>query len=177
MSGMQPSALRCCAWPATCSLVLLIFLSLVLPSSLVDAESIWGKSGKRDQPLGHNLPRQALSVVGEHPRLFASGDQWDGLAAEISNNNYLQKWNKTIIDRANELYGESVIAYPDDCDVSVGCTLEVARYIQLRVKHWAYAYILTNDTKWVDRAWEELQHAAGNGTEYFGVPGDNWNSR
>ncbi|KAK7892304.1 hypothetical protein LTR67_007400 [Exophiala xenobiotica] len=174
---MQPSARRCGAWPATCSLVLLIFGSLLLPSSLVNAESVWGESGIHDQPLGHNLPRQALSVVEEHPRLFASGAQWDGLEAQISNNKYLQQWNKTIFDQANELYAESVIPYPDDCDVSVGCTLEVARYIQLRVKHWAYAYILTNDTKWVDRTWEELQHAAGNGTEYFGVPGDNWNSR
>ncbi|KAK5193551.1 hypothetical protein LTR92_006922 [Exophiala xenobiotica] len=174
---MQPSARRCGAWPATCSLVLLIFGSLLLPSSLVNAESVWGESGIHDQPLGHNLPRQALTVVEEHPRLFASGAQWDGLEAQISNNKYLQSWNKTIFDQANEFYAESVIPYPDDCDVSVGCTLEVARYVQLRVKHWAYAYILTNDTKWVDRTWEELQHCAGNGTEYFGVPGDNWNSR
>ncbi|KAG9791616.1 hypothetical protein KCU88_g963, partial [Aureobasidium melanogenum] len=157
---MQPSGLRCGAWPATCSLVLLTISTL---SSLVSAESVWA--------------RDSLSVVKEHPRLFASGDQWNSLEAQISKNDYLQKWNKTIIEQANEFYEAALIPYPDDCDVSVGCTLEVARYIQLRVKHWAYAYRLTNDTKYVDRAWLELQHAAGNGTEYFGRPNDNWNSR
>ncbi|KIW13005.1 hypothetical protein PV08_08192 [Exophiala spinifera] len=161
------------AWPTTCSLVLVTLWCLVLPS-LAGAESTWGTSSSAK---GHKLPRDALSVVNEHPRLFASGDQWNGLGAQIAKNDYLRQWNETIIDQANELYSEPVIPYPDDCNVSVGCTLEVARYIQLRVKHWAYAYILTNDVKYVNRTWEELQHAAGNGTEYFGRPGDNWNSR
>lgn len=180
ISKMQQKTLRCCAWPA-CTLVLLIFSSLLLPSSAVNAEvggsARWEESGELNQPLFHNLRRQALSVVEDHPRLFASGEQWDSLESQISNNSYLQKWNETIIDRASQLYDEAPIPYPDDCDVSVGCTLEVARYTQDRVKHWAYAYLLTKDNKWVNRTWEELQHVAGNGTEYFGRPGDNWNSR
>ncbi len=157
-------------WPATGSLVLLTLWSLLSSLSLVNAESVWGKSA-------HSLSRRDLSVVGDNPRLFASGDEWSDLPSRIKDNDYLQKWNKTIMEEATELYNDALIPYPDDCDVSVGCTLEVARYIQRRVKHWAYAYILTNDTKWVDRTWDELQHAAGNGTDYFGVPGDNWNSR
>lgn len=54
--------------------------------------------------------------------------------------------------------------------------LDVARQVQSKVHHWAYAYKMTNDTKWVDRLWRELQHAAGNGTDSFGPDGDNWNT-
>ncbi len=35
--------------------------------------------------------------------------------------------------------------------------LDVAREIKQRVKAFAYVYRLTNDTKWVDRAWSEVQ--------------------
>ena len=35
--------------------------------------------------------------------------------------------------------------------------LDVAREMKLRVKNWAYAYHLTNETKYADRAWLELQ--------------------
>lgn len=38
--------------------------------------------------------------------------------------------------------------------------LDVAREVQLRIKHWGYAYKLSNDTKWVDRAWLELTVSA-----------------
>lgn len=74
--------------------------------------------------------------------------------------------------------------------------LDVAREVQLRIKHWGYAYQMTNDTKWVDRCWLEVlvrrflssamrpadlvvQTAAGNSTtgQYFGKTGDNWNAR
>jgi hypothetical protein len=54
--------------------------------------------------------------------------------------------------------------------------LDVAREVQLRLKHWAYAYRTTKDTKWVDRAWRELQTAAGNTTQPFGRTGNNWNT-
>lgn len=182
---MQQNALGRCARALNCPLVLLISWALLLSSSRVCAElggrglgrAAWEDSVEYDQPRLRNLPRQAFDVVESHPRLFASGDQWTGLESQISKDSYLQKWNKAIIDQASELYDEPVVPYPDDCDVSVGCTLEVARYVQFRVKHWAYAYHLTKDTKWVNRTWEELQHCTGNSTDYFGVPGDNWNSR
>jgi len=35
--------------------------------------------------------------------------------------------------------------------------LDVAREIKQRLKAFAYVYRLTNDTKWVDRAWSEIQ--------------------
>ena len=35
--------------------------------------------------------------------------------------------------------------------------LDNCRYVKERVKAWGYAYRMTNDTKWVDRTWQELQ--------------------
>ena len=54
--------------------------------------------------------------------------------------------------------------------------LDVAREIQLRIKHWAYAYQITNDSSFLERTWTELQHAAGNGSASFGSDDDRWNS-
>ena len=34
--------------------------------------------------------------------------------------------------------------------------LDVAREVQLRIKHWGYAWKMTNDTKWAERAWVEV---------------------
>lgn len=47
--------------------------------------------------------------------------------------------------------------YAIDGGLSGSGVLDVAREVQLRIKHWGYAYKLSNDTKWVDRAWQELQ--------------------
>lgn len=35
--------------------------------------------------------------------------------------------------------------------------LDNARDVKRRIKAFAYVYRMTNDTKWVDRAWAELQ--------------------
>jgi hypothetical protein len=35
--------------------------------------------------------------------------------------------------------------------------LDNAREVKMRIKAFAYVYRMTNDTKWVDRTWAELQ--------------------
>ena len=35
--------------------------------------------------------------------------------------------------------------------------LDNAREIKMRIKAFEYVYRMTNDTTWVDRAWEEVQ--------------------
>jgi Heparinase II/III-like protein len=72
--------------------------------------------------------------------------------------------------------------------------LDNAREVKMRIKAFAYVYRMTNDTKWVNRAWLEIQvsiyhqprrivykvrscqNAAGNGTTSFGPTTDKWNS-
>lgn len=39
--------------------------------------------------------------------------------------------------------------------------LDNAREIKMRIKAFAYVYRMTNDTKWVDRAYKELQVRIG----------------
>jgi hypothetical protein len=29
--------------------------------------------------------------------------------------------------------------------------------VKMRIKNWGYAWQMSNDTKWVDRAWNELE--------------------
>jgi hypothetical protein len=54
--------------------------------------------------------------------------------------------------------------------------LDNAREIKMRIKAFSYVARMTNDTKWVDRAWAEIQNAAGNGTTSFGPATDKWNT-
>jgi hypothetical protein len=119
----------------------------------------------------------SLSAVRpDHPRLFAPAQRWERLPALIAADPYLAAWNKTIFDNATAFYSMPPTNYSIDGGLSGSGVLDVAREVQLRIKHWAYAYRMTNDTRWSDRVWEEVLVASGNTTQYFGVAGDNWNT-
>lgn len=51
--------------------------------------------------------------------------------------------------------------------------LDVARQIKERIKAFSYAYRMTNDTKWSDRAYLEMLNA---GSDSWGPSTDKWNS-
>lgn len=116
------------------------------------------------------------TVRSDHPRLFAPSYKWSRLPALIKADPYLASWNTTIFQNASQFYEMSPTNYSIDGGYSGSGVLDVAREVQLRLKHWAYAYRMTNNTKWVDRAWRELQVAAGNTTQPFGRTGNNWNT-
>ena len=75
-----------------------------------------------------------------------------------------------------------VTTYVFDGGASGSGALDIARATQLRIKLWGYAYQLTNDTKWSDRAWQELYWMSG-ATTASGSAGavsgqsDPWNSQ
>ncbi|KAM0751042.1 hypothetical protein T439DRAFT_288209, partial [Meredithblackwellia eburnea MCA 4105] len=122
----------------------------------------------------------SLTVRNEHPLLFAPSYKWECLRTKtIAQDSYLSFWNETIFVNASKFYDMSPVNYTEDGGLSGSGVLDVARQVQLRIKHWGYAWKMTNDTKWVDRAWLELQTASGNSTtgQYFGVTGDNWNTQ
>ncbi|ORY74548.1 chondroitin AC/alginate lyase [Leucosporidium creatinivorum] len=118
----------------------------------------------------------SLAVRNEHPLLIAPSYKWDCLMTQIPNDVYLKSWNETIMSNATVYYNYAVTNYTEDGGLTGSGVLDPAREVQLRIKHWAYAYRMTNDTKWVERTWTELLTASGNGTAYFGPDGDNWNS-
>ena len=66
----------------------------------------------------------------------------------------MKYWNDTIFGNATAYYSLPVVQYYMDGDSGI---LDNAREIKMRVKAFAYAYRMTNDTKWVDRAYKELQ--------------------
>ncbi|KAI0778382.1 chondroitin AC/alginate lyase [Trametes elegans] len=113
------------------------------------------------------------TVRTDRPRLIAPAYKWNALPQLIKSDPYLKFWNETIFGNATEYYGLDPVVYHMDGDSGI---LDNAREIKQRVKAFAYAYRLSNDTKWVDRTFVELQNAAGNGTNSFGPDGqDKWN--
>ncbi|KAH9944202.1 chondroitin AC/alginate lyase [Epithele typhae] len=117
------------------------------------------------------------SVRSDRPRIIAPSYKWEALPTLISSNPYLKFWNDTIFGNATNYYSLPVVQYFMDGDSGI---LDNSREVKERVKAFSYVYRLTQDTKWVDRAWKELQvcipNAAGNGTASFGPDGsDKWN--
>jgi hypothetical protein len=96
----------------------------------------------------------ATSVRPDRPRIIAPAYKWEALPALIQTDPYLKGWNNTIFSNAQTYYDEPVKVYFVDGGNGV---LDIAREIKMRIKAWAYAYRISKDTKWVDRAWRELQ--------------------
>ncbi|KAI0271418.1 chondroitin AC/alginate lyase [Gloeopeniophorella convolvens] len=109
----------------------------------------------------------------DRPRLIAPQYKWNALAKLIPQDPYLKSWNDTIFGNATSYYSLPPVVYHLDGDSGI---LDNAREVKMRIKAFAYVFRMTNDTKWVDRAWAEIQNAAGNGTTPFGPDNDKWNS-
>ncbi|ORY74549.1 chondroitin AC/alginate lyase [Leucosporidium creatinivorum] len=118
----------------------------------------------------------SLTVRKEHPLLFAPSYKWECLPKLIAQDSYMSYWNDTIFANATKFYDTNPTNYSIDGCLSCSGVLDVAREVQLKIKHWGYAYKISNDTKWADRAWRELETAAGNTSQAFGTTGDNWNT-
>ena len=93
------------------------------------------------------------SARSDRPRLIAPSYKWDALPQLIKNDPYLKFWNDTIFGNATQYYGLDPVKYFMDGSSGI---LDNAREIKMRIKAFAYVYRMTNDTKWVDRAFVEL---------------------
>lgn len=113
-------------------------------------------------------PPSGLSKTGvrSHPRLMAAQYEWDCLPSKIAKDAYLTVWNASIFANASAFYALPPTNYSVDGTFDGSGILDPAREVQLRIKTWAYAYRMTNDTKWLDRTWTELKVAAGNDTSH-----------
>ena len=79
---------------------------------------------------------------------------WQALPNLIQNDPYLKGWNDTIFGNATAYFSLDPVVYHMDGDSGI---LDNAREIKMRIKAFAYVYRMTNDTKWVDRCWAEVQ--------------------
>ncbi|KAJ7091353.1 chondroitin AC/alginate lyase [Mycena belliarum] len=129
-------------------------------------------SGWPADPFAPSNP-SVLSVRPDRPRLIAPAYKWAALPSLIASDPYLALWNASIFNNASQYDALPVVPYFDDGDSGI---LDVARQVKQRVKAFSYVYRMTNNTHWVDRTWEELQNAAGNGTTPWGPDVDRWNS-
>jgi hypothetical protein len=74
----------------------------------------------------------------------------------IANDPYFKFWNETIVNNASATIGFDTVPYNIDGGLDGSGVLDVAREIKVRVKQWAYAYKVTNETRYADRVYREL---------------------
>jgi len=93
-------------------------------------------------------------VRSDRPRLIAPSYKWQSLPNLIRNDPYLSSWNATIFLNASQYMSLPPVPYVMDSGNGI---LDPARQVKQRVKAFSYVYRMTNDTKWLDRVWTELQ--------------------
>ena len=94
------------------------------------------------------------SLRSDRPRLIAPKYKWDALPSRIANEPYLKLWNDSIFRNATAYYSLPPVVYHLDGASGI---LDNAREVKMRIKAFAYVARMTNDTKWVDRTWTEIQ--------------------
>ena len=94
------------------------------------------------------------SLRPDRPRLIAPAYKWQALPNLIAKDAYLKSWNDTIFGNASTYYSLPPVQYFMDGSSGI---LDNARYVKQRLKAFSYAYLMSNDTKWADRAWVEIQ--------------------
>ncbi|KAI0317877.1 heparinase II/III family protein [Amylostereum chailletii] len=150
------------------------FLMPVYPSTTNTAlfTSPTVKSGASTWPDDSFKPSSpsVTSVRTDRPRLIAPQYKWQALPDLINGNAYLKGWNDSIFQNATQYFSLPVVAYFMDGSSGI---LDNAREIKMRVKAFSYVYRMTNDTKWSDRAYQEIENA---GSRDFGPATDKWNS-
>ncbi|SNX84108.1 uncharacterized protein MEPE_02816 [Melanopsichium pennsylvanicum] len=118
----------------------------------------------------------SLTNLRPHPRIMTTQAEWDCLPNKIANDAYLTVWNSTIFNNATKWSAESYVEYVADGGFTGSGILDVSRNVQQRVKAFAYAYKMSNNTSFKDRLYGELNNAAGNTQNFFGQNGTHWNA-
>jgi hypothetical protein len=94
------------------------------------------------------------TVRTDRPRLIAPAYKWAALPELIQNDPYLQGWNATIFGNATFFLTQPPVVYFMDGSSGI---LDNCRDVKRRIKAFAYAYLMSNNTQYLDRAWLELQ--------------------
>jgi len=119
-----------------------------------------------------------LTVRTDRPRIIAPAYKWAALPNLIQQDPYLTEWNDTIIGNASFFASQPPVAHAIDGGLDQSGILDPCRQVKERMKAWGYAYRLTNNSAWAERAWQELLVVSGNDTNTpWGIAPDNWNSQ
>ncbi|KAF8578727.1 heparinase II/III family protein [Ramaria rubella] len=137
-----------------------------------------GTNAKTSWPADPFTPSSPNMTVTrqDRPRLIAPAYKWQVLPNLVASDPYLAEWNTTIFGNATEWMGMPTVPYVADGGLDGSGILDVSRQIKERIKAWSYAYRMTNDSAWAERAWTELLTASGNTSTFFGNETDRWNT-
>lgn len=141
-------------------------VSYILTISVIDARAniqtaTAGYAAPTASGSGNSWPADpsppSNSSIRNHPRLGAAGYKWTALTSGlIAQNPYFAQWNATIVGNASATIGDDPVPYTPDGGLAGSGVLDVAREMKLRIKNWAYAYRVTNETRYADRVMREL---------------------
>jgi len=101
----------------------------------------------------------SFDTLRPHPRLIAPQYKWNALTTLVTTNAYLKSWHTVIMGNATAFNALPPVVHEFDGGPDGSGILDPAREVKNRIKHFAYAYKMTNQTSWVDRAWRELNNA------------------
>ena len=114
--------------------------------------------GAADEPLRLPPRSQVLKTLQPgHPRLHLDRRGFEVLKSRIRDNRTLAEWYVRVRNSADDLLSEAPNTYriPDGKRL-----LGTSRSVLQRVYTLALAFRIEGDTKYLDRAWEELDAAA-----------------
>lgn len=101
---------------------------------------------------------KASPQYGKHPRIQATAEDFARIREEVKTDVYKKRWSETILAQAEQLLSQEPVIY----ELRDGeRLLQVARDVLSRMYTLGMAYQLTNDKKYSDRAYKELERVSG----------------
>jgi hypothetical protein len=123
---------------------------------IIPAESLVPAGLDRTQPAQGAF---LATLTASHPRVLASAQRFEWLKRTLASNSIpqLTSWWNTLRTSANAILTSPVSVYTPD---NRGTILGISRTVVDRASKLGFAWRVTGDTNYAERAWAELQAAA-----------------
>lgn len=136
------------------------------PTNVAGKDDSWPSDN--EQPSSGNLR--------SHPRLIAPQYKWDALKNGLKDKDpYFSFWDTVLMGNASTILNKGSVKYEMDGGPTGSGVLDIAREIKVRIKILGYAWKMTGDKKYADRAWKELSEGISNAAD-AGYSADPWNA-
>lgn len=123
-----------------------------------------------DRPTATEITEKFNKTSGNvHPRVMLTSEKFNSIKSNYNAGGIMKKWGDKVIFMADS-YLKTAPKQFDPSVTSGTDLLPIPQAIKNRIEALAMAYILTNDIKYAERAWEELETAGnfpGWVTEHF----------
>lgn len=90
-----------------------------------------------------------------HPRLLINNEKINDIKNGIATNELMAQWYERVVSRADEMLGNEPLKYelPDGIRL-----LTVSRAARDRIQTLAFAYLISGETKYADKAYSEMEN-------------------